>query len=70
MTVRLPARALRATRAGSGNINFAGRNLFVWSRYTGGDPEVNGGGAGTDINYTFPQAPAARYFITRLNLSY
>jgi TonB-linked SusC/RagA family outer membrane protein len=70
VSARLPERAIRSARASAGTISFEGRNLFFWSRYTGGDPEVNGGGPGTDINYTFPQAPAPRYFITRLSLSY
>lgn len=70
ITAKLPAQALRAARAAEGSLTFAGQNLWVWSKYIGGDPEVNGGVVGTDINYTFPQAPAARYFIVRLNLSY
>ena len=61
---------MRATGASAGSLTLAGQNLFVWSKYMGGDPEVNGGGVGSDINYAFPQAPAARYFILRMNLSY
>lgn len=29
------------------NINFTGRNLFVWTKYIGYDPEVNAGGQST-----------------------
>jgi TonB-linked SusC/RagA family outer membrane protein len=70
VSARLPARALHSVGAGGGTLTFAGQNLFVWSKYIGGDPEVNGGGVGTDVNYAFPQAPAARYFIVRMNLTY
>ncbi len=69
-TLRIPDRLLRSSRASSGELTLAGRNLFVWSDYIGGDPEVNGGVPGTDINYTYPQAPAPRYFIARVSLSY
>ncbi len=70
ISANLPARALRSLGAGGGTLTVAGQNLFVWSKYIGGDPEVNGGSVGTDINYTFPQAPAARYLIVRMNLTY
>jgi TonB-linked SusC/RagA family outer membrane protein len=70
ISAKLPARALRGIGTSEGTVTLAGQNLLVWSHYLGGDPEVNGGVVGTDINYTFPQAPAARYFIVRMNLSY
>src|SRR3546814_8027270 len=37
LTYRLPARFLRANSA---SITLSGRNLFMWTDYHGGDPEV------------------------------
>jgi hypothetical protein len=69
VAVRAPSRVLRATRASSGNITFTGRNLKFWTKWPGGDPEVNGA-TGNDLTYTFPTPPLPRYYVVRLNLSY
>src|SRR5581483_2521149 len=68
-TVQIPERLVRRTRARGGSFTLAGRNLWLKSAFTGGDPEVNVS-TGNDLNYTFPTPPIPRYFIARMNLSY
>jgi TonB-linked SusC/RagA family outer membrane protein len=40
-SARLPSGILRYSRAKEGTLTFAGRNLWYWSKWTGGDPEVS-----------------------------
>ena len=72
--ISVPRRLLSAARAASGDLNFAGRNLVLWSNWSGGDPEVAGGVGGQntnpDLQFTFPAPPLPRVYVVRLNLSY
>ncbi|MGQ0648526.1 MAG: carboxypeptidase-like regulatory domain-containing protein [Gemmatimonadaceae bacterium] len=70
VNVRLPRRLYRGAGAQEGSLSLSGRNLWIWSAFTGADPEVNGAGTGGDLVNTFPTPPLARYWIARLNLSY
>ncbi len=40
ITYFLPGRLTRALRVGSASLTFLGRNLVLWTRYSGPDPEV------------------------------
>lgn len=70
LNVQLPRRLYRGAGAQEGSVSFSGRNLWIWSAFTGADPEVNGAGTGGDLVNTFPTPPLARYWIARLNLTY
>jgi TonB-linked SusC/RagA family outer membrane protein len=70
LALRLPRRVFRGAGAQDGTLILSGRNLWIWSAFTGADPEVNGAGTGGDLVNTFPTPPLARYWIARLNLSY
>jgi TonB-linked SusC/RagA family outer membrane protein len=69
VTLQLPDRVLRSTRSRGGTFTVSGRNLWLHSKFTGGDPEVNVS-TGGDLNYTFPTPPIPAYYIARFNLQY
>ena len=69
LTARLPQRVFARTGASGANLVFSGRNLWLWTKWTGIDPEVNTSQSQNYI-YTFPTAPQARVFLARLNLTY
>jgi TonB-linked SusC/RagA family outer membrane protein len=71
MTWSLPSRLLRALHLESSAISVGGRNLALWTRYDGWDPEVIGGPDVTtpflaDV-FTIPQS---RRVFARLNVQY
>ena len=70
LTLKLPQSVFRAARAQEGTLTLSGRNLWIWSEFTGADPEVNGAGTGGDLVNTFPTPPLARYWIARLSFNY
>jgi hypothetical protein len=70
VSLRLPRRLFRGVGAQEGSLALSGRNLWIWSAFSGADPEVNGATVGGDLVNTFPTAPIPRYWIARLNLSY
>ncbi|MEZ4589410.1 MAG: hypothetical protein R2909_23790, partial [Gemmatimonadales bacterium] len=61
------ANALGAARA---SLSFAGRNLALFTSYSGPDPEVNGQGEANFAQRDFLSLPPIRTMILRLNLSY
>ena len=67
-TVTLPNKFAQSIRAHDASILFAGRNLHVWTKYTGVDPESNysTGDVQTDFSTTAPRT----YYIARVNLHY
>jgi TonB-dependent starch-binding outer membrane protein SusC len=67
ITADLPREGLRWLRASSGSVTLSGRNLKMWTKWRGGDPEVN---SGADAIVTFPTPPQARTFIARVNLGW
>ena len=69
MTILAPRSFARAARAQTMSLTLTGRNLALWTAYTGVDPEVNSN-AGRDDNSSNPTAPPSRYFLVRLNLGY
>jgi TonB-linked SusC/RagA family outer membrane protein len=55
----------------SATINLAVRNLHVWTRYTGVDPESNASAGSTDTAPSdFQTMPPPTYFTFRLNVSF
>jgi hypothetical protein len=68
-TVSIPGRLLRGVKASGGSLALSGRNLKLWTKWPGADPEVNFL-TGGDLPYSASTPPAARYFVVRLNLSY
>ena len=82
VTVAAPPSLARAVRAQSVSITAAVRNLFLWTRYTGIDPEVSNTGRGNiqaapttggatvnnDLREDLGAVPLARYWVVRINV--
>jgi hypothetical protein len=69
--VQAPQRVTRLLRAQNGsNIAFSGRNLHLWTKFWGMDPESNYGVNGAEAQNEFQTAGAPTYFVVRLNLKY
>ena len=81
LTYALPHAVIRALRAQSLTLTGAIRNLALWTRYSGVDPEVSNtagynvqGGVGganivnNDVRGDYGAVPLARYWVVRLNL--
>jgi hypothetical protein len=69
--VQIPDYAARLLRAHSGSsLVFAGRNLHLWTKFTGLDPEANAGLNGSETQFEFQSNAAPAYFTVRLNLKY
>lgn len=60
--------AARLFRAESASLTFAARNIHVWSKYSGVDPESSFGSG--DVPDDFQTAPPPTYFTLRLNLGF
>ncbi len=67
-TVSLPERFAARVRARDLSLTLAARNLKLWTKYTGGDPEANYSTGDTESNFATTLPP--RYFTVRLNLHY
>lgn len=73
VTYSLPTSWARRARAQRATITAGGRNLKLWTSYTGGDPEtISRGDAGADQFgfYEFFNLPPSRRFFFRMNLDY
>lgn len=71
LTVMLPADWAARFGATGMNLTFAGRNLHTWTNYSGMDPEINGGGAGSNFNtFDFLSQPPIRYYTVRLDVNF
>jgi hypothetical protein len=84
LTYALPRSLVRLMRAQSLTLTAAVRNLALWTRYTGPDPEASNGGQGApnvqfapttnglsvnnDVRADFGAVPLARYWVFRLNV--
>jgi TonB-dependent SusC/RagA subfamily outer membrane receptor len=68
----IPARFAEKARAKSATVTLAGRNLALFTKYSGNDPEVNvnSGRIGKDGYSDSSTAPPARYWLLRLNLGF
>jgi outer membrane receptor protein involved in Fe transport len=67
-TYTLPTSFANRIRARDVSFTFSARNLKLWSKYTGGDPEGNYSTG--DTQSTFATTLPPRYYILRLNLHY
>jgi hypothetical protein len=69
MTLRAPQSITRMVRSNAGSISLMGRNLWLWSKYRGADPEVNSTNTG---NHTrdIGGVPQTRDWSIRVNLNY
>jgi len=67
-TVTLPSRVATQIKARDASLTLSGRNLHVWTKYTGTDPEANY--SQTDVQTDFSTTAPPTYFIARLNLHY
>ncbi len=71
VTWQLPQRLLRMTRGGPGStLVFGARNLHLWTKFTGLDPESNYGVGTAETQNEFNTAPQPTYLTARLNLKY
>jgi TonB-dependent starch-binding outer membrane protein SusC len=68
-TISLPRDWAELFRSQGASITFAGRNLALWTKYTGPDPEINSATA-ANSRMDFLTAPPARRFVTRINLQF
>lgn len=68
VTFRAPANIANLARAESASLSFGARNLHVWTKFRGTDPEENYGTGDTQSLFASP-APRT-YFTLRLNLHY
>jgi hypothetical protein len=82
ITYAVPRSLIRAFRVQSLTLTGAVRNLALWTRYSGVDPEVSNTGGdnvqpapttggnvvNNDIREGFGAVPLARYWVVRLNV--
>ena len=66
----LPSRWVHSFGADGMSITLAGRNLAVWSDYSGADPEVNIGGASTFTRGESNSVPMMRRLVATLNVRF
>jgi hypothetical protein len=67
----LPTRLVSMVRGQSGStLVFGARNLHLWTKFTGLDPESNYGVTAAENQNEFNTAPQPTYFTFRLNLKY
>ncbi|HWJ12572.1 MAG TPA: SusC/RagA family TonB-linked outer membrane protein [Gemmatimonadaceae bacterium] len=64
----LPQQLAARARAKDASLVFAARNLHIWTKYTGTDPESNY--ATGDVQTDFETAAPPSYFTVRLNLHF
>jgi hypothetical protein len=69
ITMEAPNKFARVAGAKSATLTLTGRNLHIWTKYTGVDPEINSN-TGTDFNSSNPTAPQTRYWLARIQLGY
>jgi TonB-linked SusC/RagA family outer membrane protein len=67
-TYTMPALLASKARAQSASISFGARNLHIWTKWTGADPEQNYSQGDTQATLLTSGPP--RYYTVRLNLRY
>jgi len=69
VTANLPARTTRLVGARNASVTVSGRNLALWTKFPGVDPEgtIN---PGTNNSGESLSAPPSRYWLLRVNLGY
>ncbi len=66
----LPVEWAQRLGASGMNVSLAGRNLAVWSDYSGPDPEVNIGGSATFTRGDYMSVPMMRQWVASLNFTF
>jgi len=66
--LRMPDRLASRLRSKDASLVLAARNLKVWTKYKGADPEENY--VTTDVQNTFASSAPRSYYTVRLNLHY
>lgn len=67
-TLDLPTRLARQVGAQSASLTITGRNLGLFTKYQGLDPETNGSAGLVEGYGGNPTPPPARYWLLRVNL--
>lgn len=74
ITYDLGARLASHVRAQSASVTLSARNLHVWTKYSGLDPEVTGNidlfNNQWDLGYDSHTSPPVRYWIVKMNLTF
>jgi hypothetical protein len=70
LTWSVPQRLIRRTGAGGASLTLAGRNLGLWTDYSGLDPEVNSYGNRSFVRADAYAAPMNRRFTVSVNVTY
>jgi hypothetical protein len=70
VTVDVPARYVRLSRAQSASIVLSARNLGIWSDYEGPDPEVNSYGGRNFVRIDNYASPMMRRLSAGINLGF
>ena len=65
----LPRSVANLIRASSASVSIGGRNLALWTKYSGLDPEINSASAAFGRS-DFLTMPSPRRFVARLNLQF
>jgi hypothetical protein len=61
----------KATKMERATLSFTGRNLLLWTNYSGIDPDTNLTGSGNNsLGLDYFNNPATRSFIFSLNLTF
>ena len=66
----MPTKWAKALRAEKWNVVLTGRNLGVWTPFTGVDPETTVGNSDTRGNEEFFSTPPMRYITFRMNFNF
>jgi TonB-linked SusC/RagA family outer membrane protein len=70
-TISLPQSWANSVQAERLSLTLAGRNLATWTDYGGPDPELNGGGVGSNFStFDFLSQPPVRVYTVRLDLTF
>ena len=67
-TFNVPERLTRRDGSSSASLSLGARNLKVWTKYKGSDPEENF--STTDVQANFTSSAPRRFYTLRLNLHY
>jgi hypothetical protein len=70
LTYTLPTRWLAAAGASGASVVLSGRNLGLWTDYTGLDPETNSYGGRLFVRADAYAAPMTRRLSIAINLTY
>jgi hypothetical protein len=71
LTYTLPQSLTSRIGSTNASITLTGRNLAVWTDYSGMDPEINSAGSGDNFGVSeFLTQPPVRYFTLRFNIGF